>query len=724
MKNFILLVILGLGVSGSLSASHIVGGEFELQHLTGSRYTLSLNMYVDNLTSQPNLVFPTVSVSIFEKATDKLIRTFTISRSTQSSVPYTSVACAIGSLSTNKVLYTDEITLEPSVFNHPQGYYLSQERCCRNGTISNIQDPGVAGQTFYMEFPPVSVKGQPFLNSSPKLFPPVSDYACINSPFYFDFGGTDPDGDSLVYSMVSPLQGHSSTTSVSPIGLPAPYQPVKWLPGYSEEVQVSGAPPMSIDRNTGFLRVQASRLGLFVFGVKCEEYRNGNKIGEIRRDYQLLVISCPSNDKPRVNVKSETTAGFYAENQVIRIKAADDRCLTVYLSDTAPNEKLTVSAHPLNFSQAPPLLSISSGEVNVGGGIDSVKTSICFPSCFDTKGQVYQMNLIVADNGCSVPKKDTLRVSFVIDPLPDRPPAITTTAASVITTSLGQEIRFEVTGTDPDNDQVKVTAKGQNFDLSSQNISFPEVTGRGTATGVFSWPVDCGAMAQDSWKIDFTVTSMACGEQQEETITVEVRPEYQNEPPVLRLEPGDLTYDLPLFSPVALDVLGSDVDLNQLVLQAEGVGFQMLSYGMEFYPANGMGQVKATFKWTPACNALDRTEFQVKFTLEEQTCKPQPQVLYVTFRVPAPTVSPFVPANIFTPNGDQLNDYFEMPDLPTDDCSASFSQIQVFNRWGTKIYESRSRDFKWSGDNHSEGVYYYLIDFTTRQYKGTVTLVR
>lgn len=723
MKKVFLILILLFPLT--LSASHIVGGEFELKHISGSRYTLSLNMYVDNLTSQPNLVFPDVGISIFEKATDKLIRTFTIPRSTQSAVPYTSIACAIGSLSTGKVLYTAEITLEPTVFNHSQGYYLSQERCCRNAAINNILEPGVAGQTFYMEFPPVSVNGKPFANSSPRLFPPVSDYACINSLFYFDFGGTDPDGDSLVYSMVSPLQGNSSTSSVSPIARSAPYQPVRWLQGFSEAVQVSGAPPIYIDRQSGFLRVQADRLGLFVFGVRCEEFRNGKKIGEIRRDYQLLVINCPSNEKPNVNLKTKDSPTFYQKNQVINLKADEDRCFDLFLSDTAPNERLTVSAQPLNFTQAAPLLTISSGIVNQGGKIDSLRTKICFPSCFDTKGQVYRMNLIVADNGCSVPKQDTLLVSFIIEPRPDHPPTITTEAEPIINIQVGQEIRFSVTGVDPDNDQVKITARGQNFDLASQGISFPEVIGTGSVTGLFAWPINCRAMARDSWLIDFTVTSTVCGEIKEETLTVEVQPEHQNTPPEFTMNPGTLDYDLPLFTTMALELLGSDIDLNLLSITAAGEGFNMLLAGMEFYPTFGKGEAKASFKWKPECNALAREEYRVNFTLTEQTCNPSPpQVLQVTFRMPLPVVSDFKPANIFTPNGDQYNDYFTMPDLPEDNCDVSFQDISVFNRWGVKVYESRSRAFKWDGGSHSEGVYFYLLSFSNRRFKGTVTLVR
>jgi hypothetical protein len=161
------------------------------------------------------------------------------------------------------------------------------ERCCRNSTINNIVEPENAGQTFYLEFPAVVRNGQPLINSTPKIFPPLSDYACINELFYFDFGGEDADGDSLVYEMVTPFNG-SSTPAIPSPELPssAPYSLIKWLPGLSTNNQIPGNPALTIDRRTGQLQVRPSQLGLFVFSIKCSEYRQGVKLGEVRRDFQ------------------------------------------------------------------------------------------------------------------------------------------------------------------------------------------------------------------------------------------------------------------------------------------------------------------------------------------------------------------------------------------------------------------------------------------------------
>lgn len=78
--------------------------------------------------------------------------------------------------------------------------------------------------------------------------------------------------------------------------------------------------------------------------------------------------------------------------------------------------------------------------------------------------------------------------------------------------------------------------------------------------------------------------------------------------------------------------------------------------------------------------------------------------------------------NIFTPNGDGINDYFEISYLG----SQSFS-IQIFNRWGHLVFESPHPGYAWdgrsnSGEIHPNGVYFYVISVGENQYQGNLTL--
>jgi gliding motility-associated-like protein len=73
-------------------------------------------------------------------------------------------------------------------------------------------------------------------------------------------------------------------------------------------------------------------------------------------------------------------------------------------------------------------------------------------------------------------------------------------------------------------------------------------------------------------------------------------------------------------------------------------------------------------------------------------------------------------SNVVTANGDGKNDHFY---VTTDDQTFSVIQasvtVQIFNRWGEKIYNSNKYQNEWPlGDSHLvSGVYYFAIDIAT-----------
>ena len=209
MKQLILILLLCLPFLGA--ASHIVGGEFELLHISGNVYRLNLVLYFDVHNGNPGAKDLSATARIFRMRDNRVMKDVILPLTSESEVLYSQIECAIGDLVTSKLIYTSTVTLSDNEFNDPLGYYVAWERCCRNYEIDNIfsevPSPGTifAGQTFYLEIPPVVKNGKPFIDSSPRLFPPLSDYACKGKPYYVDFSGTDDDGDSLAYSLATPL---------------------------------------------------------------------------------------------------------------------------------------------------------------------------------------------------------------------------------------------------------------------------------------------------------------------------------------------------------------------------------------------------------------------------------------------------------------------------------------------------------------------------------------
>ncbi|MFD2719530.1 gliding motility-associated C-terminal domain-containing protein [Hymenobacter monticola] len=75
--------------------------------------------------------------------------------------------------------------------------------------------------------------------------------------------------------------------------------------------------------------------------------------------------------------------------------------------------------------------------------------------------------------------------------------------------------------------------------------------------------------------------------------------------------------------------------------------------------------------------------------------------------------------NIITPNGDNQNDVFKVSTANTR------SKLEIFNRWGRKVYEQNNYANNWGGDNQPAGVYYYLLtDGKGVQTKGWIEVVR
>jgi gliding motility-associated-like protein/uncharacterized repeat protein (TIGR01451 family) len=81
--------------------------------------------------------------------------------------------------------------------------------------------------------------------------------------------------------------------------------------------------------------------------------------------------------------------------------------------------------------------------------------------------------------------------------------------------------------------------------------------------------------------------------------------------------------------------------------------------------------------------------------------------------------------NVFTPNGDGVNDTFEIVGL----ANYPDNTIDIFNRWGNSIYHKQGYLNDWTGNGLNEGTYFYVIQIKdatglSATYKGYITLLR
>jgi gliding motility-associated-like protein len=73
--------------------------------------------------------------------------------------------------------------------------------------------------------------------------------------------------------------------------------------------------------------------------------------------------------------------------------------------------------------------------------------------------------------------------------------------------------------------------------------------------------------------------------------------------------------------------------------------------------------------------------------------------------------------NIFTPNNDGINDNWELN-------SSSEGRLTIVNRWGNIIMDQTGHEFKWDGENSSDGIYYYTFRSNLISRTGFIQLIR
>ena len=146
----------------------------------------------------------------------------------------------------------------------------------RNNAITTILQPGNEQLCVQAELNNLN-----FCNNSPTFTEYPAPYICVNEPFCYNNGAFDIDGDSLVYSLVTPLGYDFGTGNVSN---------VQFLPGYSVANPISGT--TTFDPSSGNLCMTANTTDIGIVAMKISEYRNGVFVGSVIRDIQIIILPC------------------------------------------------------------------------------------------------------------------------------------------------------------------------------------------------------------------------------------------------------------------------------------------------------------------------------------------------------------------------------------------------------------------------------------------------
>jgi hypothetical protein len=520
----------------------------------------------------------------------------------------------------------------------------------------------------------------------------------------------------------------------------------------------------------GFLTVTPKNAGLYVFAVRCQEFRDRVKIGEVRRDFQMLVVQaggCPDIvNPPKPNIEGKAPGeSIFSTTGTISVSFANtvpiaDRCFEVKVSDPSTlrpddnfEENVKIKAIALDFKKdiSEVLPSVTTDFIVNG---EEAFFRICFPQACPYKPGPFQIGIVASDDACALPLTDTLRVTVTIEPPPNNVPAFSNSDEIVENLEEGGPIQtwpLQVTDADGDVIQYKLVPVG--FTLEDFGMSFTgDLTGQetGTLNKTLSWDPKCDIYdftQKTNFELYFIVEDVDdCLYRHADTtrFNLSISDFSQIIPPVIDnsiVHHADtIEVDLKIYGdPVVIDVTGTDADNTPILLRGNGIGFNAASYGVEFVTDFDIGSVASKFTWELQCDSIDLElrdafEFQLFVVDSLNKCKfYKADTLHLIVHLLPPDQESFVPPNVFSPNGDHKNDFFAMAEydeatdefttiLPEDNCFGEFVSIRIYDRWGKQVYESFDRDFRWYGNGMPVGVYYYYVKYSNRDYKGLVSL--
>jgi gliding motility-associated-like protein len=205
-------------------------------------------------------------------------------------------------------------------------YTLSMFDPNRIAGIRNINFPDSESVPFYLEttFTLLNPQFQGDNNSAILLQPPI-DVGCVGQIFRHNPNVYDPDGDSIAYELIIPLQSKNT-----------------FVPAYRTLESIAPGPNnvFTFDEKTGDIVWNSPQLpGDYNIAFKVKEYRNGQLITSIIRDMQIMIAANCKSVPPQLTLDESRC-----------IIAGDTLVLDITATDTDPGQKvlITASGQPLN----------------------------------------------------------------------------------------------------------------------------------------------------------------------------------------------------------------------------------------------------------------------------------------------------------------------------------------------------------------------------------------
>ena len=796
---FLFAVVLGIGFfHNPAKASHIAALDMTFTCIGGNDYIVRFVIYRDcsgiNAPSTVNLTFTCTSNAAYN---------FTLNQIPQQPGSGVEVTPGCAAMPTKcqgsqnplyglqEYVYQAQVTLPPCNF-----WRVHWSVCCRNPS-NTIQS--ATSQSAYIEATINNLSAP--CNSNPTFTNKPVTVMCVGQTACFNLGAVDPDGDSLSYTMVTPM-----TTG--------PNNTVNWIPPYTATQPLPSAPPMTLDPVTGDICMTPTMNIVSPMAVKVDQWRiiNGVPVlvGTIYRDIQINVVTC-NNQIPKLSGMDTTNAKGYDPTDTIysmEICLGQTVSFTMWGHDDdvynpatiGDPEKFTITwnngipqgtfqtfynntdSARATFTWTPNVSHVSNTPrcftATVKDGACPYNGSQTFSYCITVRGMEVKIgNDTLLCKGESVTFNavaDTTTVNYIwkLNGIPTGAP-LSSTSYTLNTTNLPAGVHIVSIETNDGGTTVKCPGVAQ-AQVTVVNLPKPDLGKDTLMCEPASLTLDAGPGSLYLWS-----TGAAT-----QTITVGTTGLYS-----VLVDGGNGTRctgsdDIFVeFVKIPIVDLGPDTCAKNSFPISAGVdgAFYNWSTGAttkEITPSqSGNYTVTVTYKPGSGCDASDsRVVNIIDFNLGPDTtiCSHEELVLaapgapsghfYAYYWLPDGQTTREIVVfdkdpgtyiysvdvgggcyaevmvevihcdltipNIFTPNGDGVNDVFVI------DGADNFpgSKLIVFNRWGQKVFESEDYNSSgyWDGKNAPDGVYYYVFyerrrvkgEITFTEHSGSVTIMR
>ncbi|MEO5643039.1 MAG: gliding motility-associated C-terminal domain-containing protein [Bacteroidia bacterium] len=365
----ILFLLFTLACFQQARASHLMGGEITWTCQGNGQFVFHMKLYRDcnGSTGPPSAMLDVFNHPSLTQIAMNLISQTDISPTCNIIGPNISCAAANNTPGAVEEFIYQSSAITIAGVPPAAGWIFAYQNCCRNNAITNLANPSVAGFTLRAKmFAYNNMNTSPCYDNSPEFLESPKTITCTGYPFTYNHNAVDREADSIVYAWDEPLDVY--TTIPSPI---YDAQPIPFVAGFSYTSPLPG-PSMNpgnvaavLNTATGEISYTSFTSGNFVSCIRVEGWRCGQKIAEVYRDIQSVLLPCGNNSPPNVTPPFQSNTIFQD---------------TVY-AGALVNFTLSATDFDLLPNGQPQTLTINATGSQFGAGFSSTTTGCLNPPC-------------------------------------------------------------------------------------------------------------------------------------------------------------------------------------------------------------------------------------------------------------------------------------------------------------------------------------------------------